>query len=243
MKRLFLFLVALSVFNVAIGQQQRFKVLLITGTAVRPADHPYSTWHHEHYNNLLKEYVSGFADLRVTADLSLLQADSLKQYDLIVNNSLFMEPTEDQQKAFFRFIESGKPYFAVHAGHVSFLNADKYAGMIGGTFINHDDIKTFEVKTCDFWYGWEAESKKYRHPIVRNLGDFKTLDELYLVQFNTPDIEVIARAEYHPVMWTKTWGKGKILCLTLGHGEFSQQNPGFRSLFINGTKWLLGILD
>jgi type 1 glutamine amidotransferase len=244
MKKLLLLLLTLSVVNSAIGQsQKRWKFLLITGTGNLAANHPYASWHHDHYNQILRDYLKDFADLRTTTDLAVLHEDSLKRYDLIINNSLFMQPTESQQQAFFKFIESGKPYFAIHAGHVSFLNAEKYLTMIGGKFINHDDIKTFEVNTSDFWYGWEAESKGYKHPIVKNLDNFKTLDELYLVQFSTPDIEVIARAEYHPVMWTRTWGKGKILCLTLGHGEFSQRNPGFKTLFVNGAKWLVSTLN
>ncbi len=222
--------------------QKKLKFLVITGVGKLAAGHPYSTWQHAHYNEVLAEYVKDFATLRSTTDLSILNDDSLRRYDLIINNSLFMLPSESEQKAFFKFIQSGKPYFAIHAGHVSFLNNPDYLKMIGGQFINHEDLKTFEVNTCDFWYGWEAESKSYKHPIVRGINDFKTLDELYLIQFNTSDIEVIARAEYHPIMWTRKWGKGNILCLTLGHGEFSQQNAGFKSLFVNGTKWLTGTL-
>ena len=124
----------------------------------------------------------------------------------------------------------------------SFLNAAQYLTMLGGRFINHEDIKTFEVNTCDFWYGWEAESKSHKHPIVRNVDNFKTLDELYFMQFTTADVEVIARAEYHPIMWTRKWGRGNILCLTLGHGEFSQLNPGFKTLFVNGAKWLTNMI-
>lgn len=244
MKKLLLLLILAAALGSAMAQtQKKFKFLLITGESKRPPEHPYSTWHHEHYNHLLAECVKDFATIRATSDLSVLHDDSLKGYDMIINNSLFLEPSQSQQAAFFRFIESGKPYFVIHAGHVSFLNSGQYLEMIGGRFINHEDIKTFEVNTCDYWYGWEAESKGYRHPIVRNLDNFKTLDELYLVQFTTPDIEVIARAEYHPIMWTRNWGKGKILCLTLGHAEMSQQNQGFRTLFTNGTKWLAGILD
>lgn len=228
----------------AIGQrQEKLKFLLITGTGKFPAGHPYGSWYHDHYNEVLADYVKDFADIRATSNLAVLHDDSLKKYDLIINNSLFMQPTENQFKAFFRFVESGKPYFAIHAGHVSFLNSDRYLEMLGGRFINHEEIKTFEVTPRDDWYGWEAESKRFKHAIVKNVDNFRTLDELYLVQFTTSDIEVIARAEYHPIMWTRKWGNGKILCLTLGHGRFSQENAGFKSLFVNGTKWLVGNLE
>ena len=228
----------------AVGQSQtkRNKFLLITGVGITGPDHMYHDWSHAHYNDLLAGYVKDFADLTITTDLSILNDDTLRQYDVILNNSLFMEPTKPQLEAFYRFIEGGKAYFSIHAGLVSFLNSDKYLQMMGGRFINHDDAKTFVVKTCDFWYGWETESKKAKHPIVRKMEDFKTLDELYLAQFNTDEIEVIARAEFHPVMWTRRWGRGQVLCLILGHGEYSQRNEGFRQLFVNGLKWLLHAL-
>lgn len=243
MKRILFILLVLAIGHPGVGQsQKRLKFLLLTGTGKLPAGHPYSAWHHDHYNHILADYVKDFADIVVTRDPSVLREDSLKKYDMIINNAMFMRPSESQLKAFFQFIESGKPFFAIHAGHLSFLNSDQYFNMIGGRFINHEDIKTFEVTTFDSWYGWEAESKRFKHPIVKDVANFKTLDELYLVQFTSPELEVIARAEYHPIMWTRNWGKGKVLCLTLGHGDFSQKNEGFQSLFVNGTKWLAGIL-
>ena len=69
------------------------------------------------------------------------------------------------------------------------------------------------------------------------------MDELYLMQGITDDLEVIARAEYHPVMWWRNYGKGKVLVLTLGHGDYSQTNEGFKSLFRNGVLWLTKGLD
>ena len=150
-----------------------------------------------------------------------------------------MEPSAEQFKAFYKFIEGGKSYFSIHAGLVSFLNSDEYLAMMGAKFINHDDAKTFTVNSYNAWYGWEAEDKRQKHPIVNDVHDFKILDELYLAQFLTSDIEVIARAEFHPIMWTRQWKKGRILCLTLGHGDYSQQNPGFQKLLLNGVAWLL----
>ncbi|MBA4745675.1 MAG: ThuA domain-containing protein [Muricauda sp.] len=240
---LVLLLFASISFN-CLGQNvKNLNILLITGVGITGPDHMYSNWSHRHYNDVLVDYLSDFAQVRITKDLSELNERNLEHYDVIINNSLFHEPTEEQFNAFYKFIESGKSYFAIHAGLVSFLNSDKYLKMMGGKFINHDDIKTFTVNTSDYWYGWESEDNGYKHPIVRELGDFKTLDELYLVQFNTDSLEVIARAEYHPIMWTRNWGKGRVMCLTLGHGKYSQKNEGFKSLFTNGVKWLTGQLD
>jgi type 1 glutamine amidotransferase len=219
-------------------KQETVKILLITGSA-QPASGNYGDWHHDHYNQHLVTALEGIAKVTVTADLSILNDESLKEFSIIINNSLFKEPDEKQFAAFRRFIEGGKSYFAIHAGLVSFLNSETYAEVIGGKFINHDEIKTFTVNTHNAWYGWEAEDEGVKHTITRNVADFKTLDELYLVEFNDPGNEVIARAELHPVMWARRLKKGTVLCLTLGHGEFSQTNSGFQQLFYNGIRWLL----
>ncbi len=225
-------------FTGAIAQTEKAKVLLITGVGIQGPGHPYSDWSHAHYNDILAEALKEVATLTVTTDLTMLNEKTLKGFDVIMNNSLFMEPTAEQYNAFFKFIEEGKSYFSIHAGLVSFLTSEKYLEMMGARFINHDDAKTFIVNTYDAWYGWAAEDKKKKHPIVKDVDDFKILDELYLAQFSTSDIEVIARAEFHPIMWTRKWKKGNVLCLTLGHGDFSQRNPGFQKLLSNGVAWL-----
>lgn len=243
MKNVLILLLLLAFHIKCLGQDtEDVNVLLITGVGITGPEHMYGNWSHSHYNDILVGHLSDFARVTVTDDLSVLNKRNLEHYDVIINNSLFQEPTAEQLEAFYQFIESGKSYFAIHAGLVSFLNSDQYTEMIGGRFINHDDIKTFTVNASDYWYGWETEDKGYKHPVVRELEDFRTLDELYMVQFNTDDLEVIARAEYHPIMWTRNWGKGKVLCLTLGHGQYSQENEGFKSLFTNGVKWLTGRL-
>ena len=228
------------IFSYSIAQSSRKpSILIFAGMGNQTPASPYKQWVHQFYNDILTDHLKSFADVTVSEDLTLLNNKTLENYDLIINNSFLREPTADQFAAFYQFVESGKSYFALHAGLVSFVNSDKYLKMMGGRFIGHDDVKTFLVNPYDSWYGWEVESHSKKHDIVKDISDFKIVDELYLAQFNTTDLEVIARAELHPIMWMRPWGKGRILCLTLGHGDFSQRNEGFRQLFVNGVKWLI----
>jgi type 1 glutamine amidotransferase len=71
------------------------------------------------------------------------------------------------------------------------------------------------------------------------MDEFSILDELYLMQPNTDKIEVLARAELHPIMWIRQWGEGEVIVLTLGHGAYSMKNPGFQLLFRNALLWLI----
>ncbi|WP_187696580.1 ThuA domain-containing protein [Xanthovirga aplysinae] len=222
------------------GQSQikKINILFITGMGNKYEGHPNQDWTHPYFNSIIEEALKEIAHITITDHLNILNSSALKKYDLILNNSLFQEPDEKEFKAFSEFIKSGKSYFAFHAGLVSFVNQEKYEEIIGAHFINHDDLKTIKVDTYDAVYGnWDL-TKKPKHPITENLENFKILDELYLMEFTTNENDVIARSEAHPIMWTKNWGKGKVLCLTLGHFDHAQSYKGFQQLLVNGIKWL-----
>ncbi len=217
---------------------EEIQVLLITGMGNKYKGHPHQSWTHPYYNEILEETLQGLAKVTITEDLSILNETDLMKYDVIMNNGLFKEPSKEQFEAVVQFIESGKSYFAIHAGLVSFLNIPEYDNVIGGRFIAHDDLKTMQINTFDATYtNWEAPQRP-KHSITKGVDDFRTLDELYIMEFNTPDIEVLVRSEGHPVMWMKKQGKGHVLCLALGHFDHSQRNEGFQHLLKNGLKWL-----
>ena len=41
----------------------------------------------------------------------------------------------------------------------------------------------------------------------------------------------------HPLVWTKSYGKGRVYAITLGHGPESVARPFFIGLFTRGTEW------
>jgi type 1 glutamine amidotransferase len=216
------------------------RVLLITGNGNdKEHDYAYPAWNHEFFNDEIVQILEGLVQVRVSDDLSLLNDRDLAGFDLIVNNSMFLTPTQDQLDAFFRFIARGKSYLALHAGLASFLNSERYAQLIGGHFVNADNQKEFEVFTFDAWYGYDYNDQ-VQHPVTRGLPNFRIEDELYLLQANTAELEVIARAENHPVLWWRPWDKGKAMGLALGHGREAVQNPGYRKLLRNSVRWLVG---
>ncbi|MEK6482476.1 ThuA domain-containing protein [Catalinimonas sp. 4WD22] len=224
----------LNLKNTAKGQHKAH-VLFITGQGNKSADHPYHSWKHDFPNHLLTLVNQDIADFTVVEDLT--EIEQFTHYDLIINNGLFQSPGKQQFEDFLQAIKDGVPYLALHAGLVQFSDDPRYQQLIGAQYIHHDEIKTFTVQPYDAWYGWEQAGRK-RHPITRGIDEFTILDELYLMQPITDKIEVLARAELHPIMWVRPWGRGKVLVLTLGHDAYSQQNPGFQSLFRNALLWL-----
>ena len=69
------------------------RALIITGNGNVPSHKPeYPTWIHEFHNEKVIEILKNTATVDVATDLSVLQAERLREYDLIISNSLFAKP-------------------------------------------------------------------------------------------------------------------------------------------------------
>lgn len=226
--------------------QHKPKVLIITGsgnTGIHKDNYP--PWKHEFQNRKISQILENIVELDTTTDLSMLNDQTLKAYDLLISNSIFLTPSAGQLAALERFVAGGKSFLTLHCGLLSFLNWDKYEQLMGGIFIGgpSNEPATFKVYTenMEFWgyeYGFR---KKSEHPVSSVVDDFITTDELYYFQPGKSEFHVIARAENHPVMWWHPLGKGKVMSLTLGHDAHAKDNQGYQKLLVNGIRWLLGI--
>jgi type 1 glutamine amidotransferase len=169
----------------------------------------------------------------MTDDLGVLQPDKLSAYDVIMNYTTFLEPTEEQIAALLDAVEGGKGFVGVHAATATFLNSPAYLDMIGGKFVAADPIKTLTVNI-----GTAREVEE--HSITQGVDDFEILDELYIIEGDMTQWHVLARTEGHPIVYTKTWGKGRVYTNALGDDVPALTNPGFQTLIINGVAWAAG---
>lgn len=221
------------------------KTLILTGNGNVPNYKTgYPPWIHEFQNEKVADILKGITDVDVVSDLNVLQPRRLQQYDLIISNSIFLTPNEDQLKSLYQFVSTGKSYLTLHCGLLSLINWDKYEEFIGGIFIGGPSSvpSSFKVVTdnIELW-GYQYPFRKPSvHPVSIVTNDFVTKDELYHFQPSTREFHVIARAENLPVMWWHPVGKGKVMSLTLGHDEEAKNNEGYQALLRNGVRWLLG---
>lgn len=225
--------------SAAIADTPRPRALLLTGQGEQSPTRGYPSWHHDFYNEQIVGLLDELVEVTVTEDLSALTRENLAGYDLIINNSLFRTPSAAQFDAFYDFIEQGKSYLALHTGLVTFLNSPRYSQLIGGYFLGWDGRKNLDVHTFDAWYGYDYNDQ-VQHPIVRSMPNFALKDELFLMHTNTEDMEVIARAEHHPVLWLRHWQKGKVMGLAIGNGREEGANPHYHRLLQNSVRWLVG---
>lgn len=199
----------------------------------------------------------GRADLRITDDLSVLTPETLAPYQAVVNYSTFLTPTAEQVQALLQAVENGLGFLGLHAASATFWNSPAYLTMLGSRFLRHDPFKTFRVTIAD-----------RTHPITAGVDDFDIEDELYEVGGNTadfpalaaalaagqpaselrhlgegplgPEIHVLATAEGHPLLYVKTYGRGRVHYNALGHDARALTNPHFRRLVLQGLAWVAG---
>lgn len=198
----------------------------------------------------------GHVDLRITADLETLNPGTLARYQAVINWSTFVQPTPWQVDALLAAIDGGMGFFAMHGGSATFWNNAPYLTMLGSRFLRHDPYKEFLVEIA-------AEP----HPITEGVDNFWVNDELYELGGKTdefaafssaitegnpygedvaalgegelaPDIQVLASAEGHPLLYTRTWGQGRVHYNALGHDLQALSHPAFRRLALQGLAWV-----
>jgi len=195
------------------------------------------------------------ADVRITDDLAVLNPAELAQYRVIANWSTFVQPNSDQVQALLDAIAGGAGFLSLHGGAATFWNSAPYLTMLGSRFVRHDPFKQFMVSIDD-----------REHPITLGINDFTVEDELYelggkVAEFAalaagvttgrsnselralgdgplSPDVHVLASAEGHPLLYVKTYGRGRVHYNALGHDTQALQNPSYRRLLAQGLAWV-----
>jgi len=210
----------------------------------------------------LRQYLidTGKFDVRVEEEPTGTTAETLAAYDVLVldyNGPRWGETTE---AAVEKFVRSGKGLVVFHAadyafsglpvlgdGHVNTKILEPawpaYREMIGGTWsldepkTGHGQRHTFTVKFVD-----------RTHPIAQGMGEsFLATDELYHNMRMLPQVKILATAfddpkiggtgKDEPVLWTVSYGAGRVFHTTLGHDLTAMQEPGFTTTFVRGTEW------
>jgi type 1 glutamine amidotransferase len=199
------------------------KVLLLVGGA-EYHDQP------EH-RQILSSFIGAEFDLTMTADMGVLSPITLADYDVIANFTTFVEPSQNQVNALLNAVKGGKGFVSIHGGTATFWNSAGYIDMVGGKFAVHDPNKMFEVKIST------ARKVVYPHPITEGVPAFTIQDELYIVEGDMNEWQILARAEGHAILYNKMYGKGRVHNNALGHDARALNVPEFQRLVNNAITW------
>lgn len=170
-----------------------------------------------------------FDVFRANDDVSILESSELPSFDLIVMYWTRGEFTDSQKNGLLNWIASGKGFAGVHSVTAAFRECPEYRCMLGGFFVGHPPVRKYQVSVVDS-----------EHPITKGLVEFFVEDEQYVTDYD-PRVNVLAwgiwKGERTPVVWTKSWGDGRVYYLALGHNPEACRDENFETLLIRGCLW------
>jgi len=204
------------------------KVLIVGGGWA----HDYETWFHKADTASLQK--AGITNTQYTEDPAVA-ATELSHVDVLLfccNKQGFDTP--QFRLAFSNFVSAGKGLVLVHSTLWYNWYWDGFNPLIvGGGAHDHDGVSQFD------------ETIIKDHPVTHGLpATFKMTDELYHT-VTTPDaspIEVLAEAsrpggQKYASVWVVHYGKGRIVCIALGHDGNAHNSPDYQKLLANAVNW------
>lgn len=174
---------------------------------------------------------------------SFIDEDKLMGLSLIVPVWTMGEIKNEQLKPVLKAVASGVGIAGCHGGMCdSFRKSVEWQFMTGSQWVAHpgNDGVEYEVNIV----------KSSSSPIVENMTDFKVKSEQYYLHVD-PAINVLATTTFPviegphstngrvsvPVVYTKTWGQGRVFYNSLGHHADIFDIPEAKELMRRGFLW------
>lgn len=174
--------------------------------------------------------------VEVSTDLADLTKTKLKGFDVVIPHWTCGELSARAWEALDQAVRGGMGVAGCHGGAGdAFRGKLEFQWMMGGQFVGHPHVGEYEVHITET-----------TNPITACLPASWTYDSEQYYQLVDPGVNVLAETVYdydghkvvHPVIWTKSWGKGRVFYSALGHvaKEFKAY-PKVLEMTINGFLW------
>lgn len=226
------------------SQQKQFKALLFTKT---------NGWHHESINEgvdaIRKMGERNFFNVEWHEMPTVFNDNKLSEFQVII----FLNTTgdilnEDQQKAFTKFIQSGKGFVGIHSASDTEYEWPWYTQLVGRMFHIHPVIQTAVLKVADnkfpglermpaSWL-WTDEWYEFSEEKVKGLNYIITVDE----KTYDPNVkwgEKVGKGmgDLHPIAWYHEFDGGRSFYTALGHIPSIYSDPIFLEHVYGGIYW------
>lgn len=171
-----------------------------------------------------KKALNNFTDMyEFTYESTLKGIEKLKDSDYTAVVLFFHEFTLDNSilNILKEYTNNGGSVFAVHGPMASFKTNEEYLKILGIKYTGHGKIEKITVKDAN--------------------TSFTVKDELYTHEHD-PNNKVLFTSSYQgidePVMWTRTYGKGKVACFSLGHCPKTFKKEEVRKILFNALYYI-----
>jgi type 1 glutamine amidotransferase len=175
----------------------------------------------EQFDVTVSDTLDAFADQERMAGL-----------DLIVPVWTMGTITGEQLRTMLDTVHAGCGIAGCHGGMGdSFRNEVEFQHMVGGQWVAHpgNDGVHYDVYMTDL-----------EDPLTKGIGTFEVVSEKYYMHVD-PAIKVHAATDFDavqmPVVWTKTWGSGRVYYNSLGHQANIVAMPEVTELMRRGFLW------
>ena len=215
-------------------------------------------WHDIDFARLeLLDLLAAHDAVRCTVHADFSETEVLAAADAVIAYTCDVRPTAEEAQSLTDAVRTGTRLLALHAtnsaidapdpgGPRIFRTPDampQFTALLGNRFLAHPRIGPFRIEVA-----------QPAHPLVAGIGDFTTVDEIY-VSWLRDDLDVLLDVEYtgecpgfetdrgsgrHPVLFTRPEGDGVVTYFTLGHcrGRFDLQDMGIEDLgVIDRVAW------
>jgi type 1 glutamine amidotransferase len=198
-----------------------------------------------HFPKELTEKVKAYLDAQgaiVTVSDSLGVYTNKKimgETDLIFQSFTMAKITPAQEKGLLEAVKNGVGLAGTHGGlGDSFRENTEYQFMVGGQWVAHPG------GVIDY----TVEITNHKDPVTKGLKDFKIHSEQYYMHVD-PNVKVLATTTFTgkyadwidhaviPVAWKKTYGKGRVFYVSVGHTPADFDVPEAWEVLTRGIRW------
>ena len=166
-------------------------------------------------------------------------AKVMKDLDLIIQHITMGEIKLQESKGLIKAIAGGVGLAGCHGGlGDSFRENTEYQYMVGGQFVKHPGGQVS--------YSVQMDTKK--DPITKGINDFSLYSEQYYMHVD-PTLDVLASTKFSgvhdswisgavvPVVWKKSFDKGRVFYISIGHSKDTFEIPEVWTLITRGVSW------
>ena len=190
---------------------------------------------------------SGAFDVTATEETSEFSTENLKRYAAVMFYTTGELPMGASEKAaLLDFVRSGRGFLGIHSATDTFYTWPDYLDLIGGYFNGHPwhQRVTIEVTDpADPLVGFIGSSLQVEDEIYQ-ISDFDYRGSHVLLRLDPGSVDlgkpgVHQRFYGWPLAWTRSYGRGRVFYMALGHEAPVWQDPRYQRLLTNAILWAM----